>query len=568
MRTTRAHFKYALRFAKRQRETAEADSLARDLSNKDVDHFWKTVHKLNSNSTTQANVIDCISGQDNIANYWRDHFYKILNTNDCDKSLKDDIVGKLEDIQHSADMAVSTKCISEIIAKLECGKSAGPDGICAEYLKFSNVKLHTLLALCFSLCLSHGYLPIALIETTIIPIVKNKSGNLSDSNNYRPIALATIVSKILESVLLIKCGEYLTTCDNQFGFKSCHSTDLCIYTLKEFIEYYKNRGTTVYVTFLDASKAFDRLNYWLLFDKLIKKNIPFFIIKLLCFWYTHQQMFVRWGNTISTHFTVANGVKQGGVISPILFNIYMDTLSIALNSSGIGGYLGNVFLNHLCYADDLCLISLSSTGMQQLLNICQNYAMDQQLLYNGSKSYSLCFKSKSIKITQPSFYLNLLKIPIVENCRYLGITISTKNSDLDLKRQMRKIYANTNLLLRKFSKCSVDVKCYLFKTYCSNLYCAPMWFDCTKTALKKLKVAYNNSLRRFMILPWRNSASEMFANLGIPSFDELLRIFVFGFRSRIIVSTNLFISSIYNSTCRIYSCMWIWWDNLLYMFPT
>ena len=74
-----------------------------------------------------------------------------------------------------------------------------------------------------------------------------------------------------------------------------------------------------------------------------------------------------------------------------------------------------------------------------------------------------------------------------------------------------------------------------------------MWFDCTKTDLKKLKVAYNNSLRRFMILPWRNSASEIIANLGIPSFDELLRIFVFGFRSRIIISNNLFISSIYNS---------------------
>ena len=100
-------------------------------------------------------------------------------------------------------------------------------------------------------------------------------------------------------------------------------------------------------------------------------------------------MFVRWGNTISTHFTVANGVKQGGDISPILFNIYMDKLSVALNRSGIGGYLGHIFLNHLCYADGLCLISLSSTGMQQLLNICQNYAIDYQLLYNGSKSYSL-----------------------------------------------------------------------------------------------------------------------------------------------------------------------------------
>ena len=83
----------------------------------------------------------------------------------------------------------------------------------------------------------------------------------------------------------------------------------------------------------------------------------------------------------------------------------------------------------------------------------------------------------------------IIEIPIVENCKYLGITISTKNSDLDLKRQMRKIYANANLLLRKFSCCSVSVKCCLFKTYCSTLYCALMWFDCTKTALKKLKVA-------------------------------------------------------------------------------
>ena len=89
------------------------------------------------------------------------------------------------------------------------------------------------------------------------------------------------------------------------------------------------------------------------------------------------------------------------------------------------------------------------------------------------------------KINKKLSYLARLKIPIVENCKYLGTTISTKNSDLDLIRQIRKIYANANLLLRKFSCCSVSVKCYLFKTYCSTLYCAPMWFDCTKTTLKK-----------------------------------------------------------------------------------
>ena len=232
-------------------------------------------------------------------------------------------------------------------------------------------------------------------------------------------------------------------------------------------------------------------------------------------------------------FVLPTVFKQGGIISPMLFNLYMDDLSLMLNCSGIGGYIGTSFINHLCYADDLCLISLSSSGMQHLLNICNEYATTQKLLYNGSKSFSLCFKKNTLKVSAPSFYLDQMKIPTVKQCRYLGISISTLNSDIDLKRQMRKLYANVNLLLRKFSKCSVGVKCFLFKTYCSNLYCAPMWFDCTKAALKKLKIAYNNSLRRFMFLPWRNSATEMFANLSIHSFDEMLRIFVFSFRSRV-----------------------------------
>ena len=119
-------------------------------------------------------------------------------------------------------------------------------------------------------------------------------------------------------------------------------------------------------------------------------------------------MLVCWGTTTSTQFTVANGVKQGGLILPILLNMYMDDPSKTLNSSGIGGYLGDAFLNHLCYADDLCLISLSSSGMQQLLNIhvCQTYATYHELLYNGAKSCSPCIKTNIIKTKQPSFYLD------------------------------------------------------------------------------------------------------------------------------------------------------------------
>ena len=126
-----------------------------------------------------------------------------------------------------------------------------------------------------------------------------------------------------------------------------------------------------------------------------------------------------------------------------------------------------------------------------------------------------------------------MSIPNVTYCRYLDITFSVKNCDLDLKRQKTRFYANTNMLLRKF------VKCYLFKTYCCNLYCAPFWYDSTKTAMKNLKVAYNNSLRRLLGLPSHNSASSMFVNLNIPSFGELLRKYVYNFRNRLETSDNV-----------------------------
>ena len=143
------------------------------------------MHKMNNCNTILANVIDGASGPDSIAPHWKHHFDKLLNVHvNSDNSLKDDIFSNFDKIKHNSNMTVSTKSFLEIIGKLECGKSAGPDGLGAEYLKFSNVKIHVLLSLCFTLCLAHGYLPPAIIEITIVPIVKNKSGNLSDSSWY------------------------------------------------------------------------------------------------------------------------------------------------------------------------------------------------------------------------------------------------------------------------------------------------------------------------------------------------------------------------------------------------
>ena len=110
--------------------------------------------------------------------------------------LKNPIMSKLNDVQYSQNMTVSSRVTSKLISELESGKSSSPDNIFPESLKFASNRLSVLLSLCFSVCLLHGYLPPAIIKTTIVPIVKNKCGNISESNNYRPIALATIISKL------------------------------------------------------------------------------------------------------------------------------------------------------------------------------------------------------------------------------------------------------------------------------------------------------------------------------------------------------------------------------------
>ena len=104
----------------------------------------------------------------------------------------------------------------------------------------------------------------------------------------------------------------------------------------------------------------------------------------------------------------------------------MDDLSIKLNQSGIGGDIGGHLVIFLCYADDLCLVSLSSSAMQKLSDMCSTYAIEHTLTHNGCKSYSLCFKPKHIKFYAPCFYLNKLEIRKVDQCKNLGImTVKT-----------------------------------------------------------------------------------------------------------------------------------------------
>jgi len=152
----------------------------------------------------------------------------------------------------------------------------------------------------------------------------------------------------------------------------------------------------VFSAFLDASKAFDRTNHNLLFDKLIKRNVPMCIVRLLLSWYRQQTLQVKWGTNYSSPFTVTNGVRQGGVLSPYLFAIYLDELSIQLGSARVGCTVRNMVVNHLMFADDVCVFSTSISGLQCLLNICCDYAAEHEITFNAMKQLVFCFAQKSI----------------------------------------------------------------------------------------------------------------------------------------------------------------------------
>ena len=105
----------------------------------------------------------------------------------------------------------------------------------SEHYQFASPRLNVILAIVLQSFLKHGFLPDGFMITMIVPILKNKNGDMTSKNNYRPIAIATAMSKILEICVQMKLEDYLWTTDNQFAYKTGHSTDMCVFVLKEIV---------------------------------------------------------------------------------------------------------------------------------------------------------------------------------------------------------------------------------------------------------------------------------------------------------------------------------------------
>ena len=293
---------------------------------------------------------------------------------------------------------MSTDDVLSAIESLKPGKTDS-DRVSSYHLKYAVPVIVESIASFFTAILHHGYMPKYFRDCVVIPIPKS-CHDLSSSDNYRPISLASCLSKVLERIVLNQYSSFFISHPLQFGFKSGSSTSLCTGIVKCIVSKYLHNGSTVLGCFLDASKAFDLVDHHKLFGILKKRGLPIPILHFLCSWYCKQEMKVQWGSCLSRGFSVSNGVRQGGVLSPYLFAVYLDGLLEELSNSGVGCYWGFSFVGALAYADDIVLLAPCASALRCMLNICNNFATEHGLTFNPNKT-QLMFQTFQVNY-QPS----------------------------------------------------------------------------------------------------------------------------------------------------------------------
>ena len=142
---------------------------------------------------------------------------------------------------------------------------------------------------------------------------------------------------------------------------------MCLFLLKQTIAQYNHNGSPVFVAFLDASKAFDKENHGVLFKKLVEAKVPMIFVYLLVRWYSSQRSCVKWNSAYSESFSTTNGVRQGSILSPFLFAIYMNELSLILNKLNIGCFIGNQCLNNIFMLMIYAVLSRASRASKNFL---------------------------------------------------------------------------------------------------------------------------------------------------------------------------------------------------------
>ena len=266
----------------------------------------------------------------------------------------------------------------------------------------------------------------------------------------------------------------------------------------------------------------------------MERDIPLAFLEIIITWYDDLICRVKWGDSYSEWFELKAGVRQGGVLSPDFYSIYINGLMIKLKALDKGCYYANLFAAALLYADDMALLSPSIRGLQCLLDACASYCEEWDVCLNTKKSKNLFFGKKCWRLCELS--LDCKSIEWVEEWKYLSITLKSGTFfNHSVKNCIKKFYRCANAILRIEGRSNDRVMLRLLETHCVPLltYAIEIVHVTNQNDRRQLRVAYNSLFRKIFSYRWSESVPALQHFLERPTWEELIDSRVNHFKRRL-----------------------------------
>ena len=338
---------------------------------------------------------------------------------------------------------VDNSYVLKLINKLKPKTSFGYDGLSSIMLKDIALSVCPIITCIINQSLCTGIFPESLKIAKIIPIYKKDNQHITD--NYRPVSLLPIISKIFEKVVFLQIYDYFTQNDllykSQYGFRKLHSTELAALEFTDKIVSSLEQGKLPLAIFLDLSKAFDTIDHEILLNKLSFYGINGKALDWFRSYLQKRKQYVQYGECISSMSYIKTGVPQGSILGPLLFIIYMNDIAAVSKK-----------FHFTLYADDTSLLeplctfavdsnedyALISQNINDELKLITDWLSLNKLSLNAKKTKMMVFhhKQKVFDHNSLKLYINTKKIECVKEFNFLGIML---DENLNWKSHINKV---------------------------------------------------------------------------------------------------------------------------------